>query len=97
MGDRQVPLPLRIAAAARGEALTDGESGTIGREGFVELALRQQHVAHAVVRDRDIPLPLRIGRIEVGNAFRDGEILSIGSKRLIELALSQQRVGELAV
>src|SRR5262245_23254891 len=97
MRDRQIALPLRIAAVARGETLTDGESGTIGREGVVELALRHEHVAHAVVCDRDIPLPLRIGRIEARNAFGDGEIVAIGRKRLIELALRQQYVTELAV
>ena len=69
VGDRQIALPLRVAAIGGGEALADGEAVAVGLERLVELALRHQHVADLVVRDRQIALPLRVAAIGGGEAL----------------------------
>src|SRR5262245_26236773 len=85
-------LPLQIARIGGGETLGNGEGRGEGREGLLEHALRQQHVADLTVIKRQEALWAHIVAVESNQALDNGEAVAVGLKRLVELSLRLERV-----
>ena len=77
VGDRQITLPLGVAAIGGDEALMYGEALLVALQCLVELALYDLYVADVIVGERQVALPFRVAAIGGRKAPGDGQALTV--------------------
>ena len=81
--------------AGAGEALGQREPGLVARQRLVELALRAQRIADALVRQRHAVLAVGVARLAGGQPLGDGEALVIVPERAVMGADGEVEIAEL--